>query len=186
MLPPAPAPAPPPPPILPPAPPTFSTITAWPRIGRIFSAMMRAATSVEPPGGNGTTSVICRDGKVCACALARPATMASASAPISFRMLFPRTGFSLLLHFDAGGFDDRPPLVDLFLLVLGERLWRVHVGGEELLPGVGQPLVRRGVVARLDHRFVEPGDDLLRRPLRHPQRVPEIKIESRQSCLIRR
>ena len=29
---------------------------------RIRSAMMRAAASVEPPGGNGTTSVICRDG----------------------------------------------------------------------------------------------------------------------------
>src|SRR3954468_10976520 len=155
--------------MLPPAPPWFSMMTGWPRIGRIFSAMMRGATSVEPPGGNGTTKVICRDGKVCACALARPATMASASAPISFRMFFPRTGFSLLLHFDAGGFDDRPPLVDLFLLVLAERLRRVHVGGEELLPGVGQPLVRRGVVARLHYRFVEPGDDLLRRILRHPK-----------------
>src|SRR5258705_10232202 len=157
--------------MLPPAPPWFSMMTAWPRMGRIFSAMMRAATSVEPPGGNGTTSVICRDGNVCACAPARPETIASASAPISFRMFFPRTGFSLLLHFDASGFDDRPPLVDLLLLVLGERLRRVHVGGEELLPGVGEPLVRGGVVARLDHRFVELGDDLLRRTLRHPQRV---------------
>src|SRR5436305_12813545 len=119
--------------MLPPAPPWFSMMTAWPRIGRIFSAMMRAATSVEPPGGNGTTRVICRDGKVCACAPARPATMASASVPINFRMFSPRTGFfKLLLHFDAGGLDDRPPLVDLLLLVLGERLWRVHVGGEEL------------------------------------------------------
>src|SRR5437660_3795051 len=30
--------------------------------------MMRAATSVEPPGGNGTISVIGRDGKLSACA----------------------------------------------------------------------------------------------------------------------
>src|SRR6185436_1926523 len=150
--------------MLPPAPPWFSTMTGWPRIGRIFSAMMRAATSVEPPGGNGTTEVICRDGKVCACAPARPATMASASAPISFRMFFPRTGFSLLLHFDAGSLDDRPPLFDLILLVLGERFRRVHVGGEELLPGVGEPLVGRGVVARLHHRFVKLSDNLFRRP----------------------
>ena len=30
--------------------------------GRIFSAMIRPATSVDPPGGNGTTMVIWRDG----------------------------------------------------------------------------------------------------------------------------
>src|ERR1043165_6135888 len=122
--------------MLPPAPPWFSMMTAWPRMGRIFSAMMRAATSVEPPGGNGTTRVICRDGKVCASAPARPATMTSASAPISFRMLPPNRFFWSLLHFDAGGLDDRPPLVDFILLVLGERFRRVHVGREELLPGV--------------------------------------------------
>ena len=34
----------------------------WPRIGRIRSAMMRAAVSVDPPGGNGTISVIWREG----------------------------------------------------------------------------------------------------------------------------
>jgi hypothetical protein len=28
--------------------------------------MIRATTSVDPPGGNGTISVICRDGQVCA------------------------------------------------------------------------------------------------------------------------
>ena len=32
----------------------------------ILSAMMRAATSVEPPGGNGTISVIGREGKLSA------------------------------------------------------------------------------------------------------------------------
>ena len=36
-------------------------------MARIRSAMIRAATSVEPPGGNGTTSVIGREGYVCAC-----------------------------------------------------------------------------------------------------------------------
>jgi len=37
-------------------------MSGCPSNGFIFSAMMRAVTSVEPPGGNGTTSVICRDG----------------------------------------------------------------------------------------------------------------------------
>ena len=49
--------------------------------------MMRAATSVEPPGGKGTTRVICRDGKGCACALA--AIVASASAIMNFLMRPP-------------------------------------------------------------------------------------------------
>ena len=44
--------------MLPPAPPTFSMMTGWPSSGRIRSAMMRATVSVDPPGGNGTTSVI--------------------------------------------------------------------------------------------------------------------------------
>src|SRR4029077_1994211 len=66
-------------PIEPPAPPTFSTITGWPSAAPILSAMMRAATSVEPPGGNGTISVIGRDGKLSACAGAS-ATGRSASA----------------------------------------------------------------------------------------------------------
>jgi hypothetical protein len=48
--------------MLPPAPPTFSMMTGWPSSGRMRSAMMRPTTSVDPPGGNGTTKVICRDG----------------------------------------------------------------------------------------------------------------------------
>ena len=41
------------------------------------SAMMRAMASVDPPGGNGTTSVIWREGNVCAWA---PTTMAVATS----------------------------------------------------------------------------------------------------------
>src|SRR5882672_9179525 len=66
-------------PIVPPAPPTFSTTTVWPRGTRMRSAMMRAAVSVEPPGGNGTTRVIGREGKPCACAAAAQAANAIAA-----------------------------------------------------------------------------------------------------------
>src|SRR4051794_27709837 len=66
--------------MLPPAPPTFSITIGWPSTGRMRSAMMRAAASVDPPGGNGTTSVSERTGKLCACALAKPARAVSASA----------------------------------------------------------------------------------------------------------
>ncbi len=44
------------------------------------SAMIRAAASVDPPGGNGTTSVMGRDGYVCACAPPMPARIATDSA----------------------------------------------------------------------------------------------------------
>src|ERR1051325_1827089 len=68
--------------MLPPAPPTFSMITGWPSDGRIASPMMRAAGSVEPPGGNGTIRVTGRDGNACACAwlVTRAANAASAAA----------------------------------------------------------------------------------------------------------
>jgi hypothetical protein len=48
--------------MLPPAPPPFSMTTGWPSSGRMRSAMTRAITSVEPPGGNGTMMVMDRDG----------------------------------------------------------------------------------------------------------------------------
>jgi hypothetical protein len=75
--------------MLPPAPPTFSVTTGWPRLERIRSAMMRAMASVEPPGGNGTTSVICRDGKVCACALTTMAAATSAAEAILSILILP-------------------------------------------------------------------------------------------------
>src|SRR4051812_31145818 len=65
--------------MLPPAPPTFSITIGCPNAGRMRSAMMRAAASVDPPGGNGTTSVSERDGKA-GCAPAAPASIVNASA----------------------------------------------------------------------------------------------------------
>src|SRR6185369_12793890 len=51
---------------LPEAPVTFSITTVCPSVFRIFSARMRASTSVGPPAANGTISVIGRDGKLSA------------------------------------------------------------------------------------------------------------------------
>src|ERR1700733_13799075 len=76
-------------PMLPPAPPTFSITIGCPSDARMRSAMMRAAASVDPPGGNGTTSVSARDGQVCACAPAMPAKSASARATEHFFMTSP-------------------------------------------------------------------------------------------------
>ena len=46
----------------PPAPPTFSMTIGWPSEVRMRSTKMRPTASVEPPAGNGTISVIGRDG----------------------------------------------------------------------------------------------------------------------------
>src|SRR3981081_691604 len=75
--------------MLPPAPPPFSITIGCPRELRMRSAMMRAAASVDPPGGNGTTSVMARDGKPCACAPAMPANTDSTSATKNFLMIPP-------------------------------------------------------------------------------------------------
>ena len=55
----------------------FSTITGWPRIAPIGSAMMRASVSAVPPGASGT---MMRSGRAgCqACARAGPAASAAA------------------------------------------------------------------------------------------------------------
>src|SRR5687768_3309876 len=101
--------------MLPPAPPTFSMITDCPRIGFILSARMRAAVSVEPPGGNGTIRVIGRDGKPCAFAATVPASSAPAIPRMSLLMsslLFAVRG---LLQLDPRRLDDRPPFLGLGL-----------------------------------------------------------------------
>src|SRR6185369_4212161 len=55
--------------MLPPAPPEFSTMTVWPRFWPMRCAMIRAMASVDPPGGNGLTSVTVREGNGCGCAV---------------------------------------------------------------------------------------------------------------------
>src|SRR4051794_34696252 len=49
-------------------------MTGWPRISAILGVTVRATMSVPPPGGNGTTTRIGLDGKVCASALLASAT----------------------------------------------------------------------------------------------------------------
>src|SRR5262245_22340211 len=66
--------------MLPPAPPTFSITIGWPSVSRIRSAMMRAAASVDPPGGNGTIRLSGREGKVWACTVVAAHTTANSAA----------------------------------------------------------------------------------------------------------
>src|SRR5574337_1687564 len=66
-------------PMEPPAPPLLSTTTALPRMGPILSASRRATMSVEPPGANGTISLMGRFGYSPACAWARGVKAAAAA-----------------------------------------------------------------------------------------------------------
>src|SRR5215471_15439661 len=86
--------------MLPPAPPTFSITIGCPSVSRIFSAMMRAAESVDPPGGNGTIRVSGRAGKVCACAVAAAHTAMNSAATSLLITPSPDTcAFSRLVYF---------------------------------------------------------------------------------------
>ena len=58
--------------MVPPAPPTFSTITGWPSDVFIRSETTRATMSVMPPAANGTMTVTGLVGKPCACAFTVP------------------------------------------------------------------------------------------------------------------
>src|ERR1700674_2128448 len=66
-------------PMVPPAPPRLSMMTATPSAAASLSAMARAKTSLDPPGGNATTRVMLRLGQACASAeRAMPAARRSA------------------------------------------------------------------------------------------------------------
>src|SRR5579884_2671526 len=72
------------------APLTVSTTTVWPSALPMPSARMRASVSVGPPGGNPTSSVIGRDGKLSAYAGSAAASSAmNAPMRLSRFMAFP-------------------------------------------------------------------------------------------------
>src|SRR6185436_6905628 len=85
--------------------------TVCPSGPRIRSPMIRAAVSVEPPGGNGTISVTGRVGNVCACAHAKPAHSASAAA----KLLISPPPLECIL-------GAPPMLIDFFLKLKSHKL----------------------------------------------------------------
>src|SRR5437016_2829952 len=102
--------------MLPPAPATLSMMSGWPSVTRMRSTSTRAIGSAAPPGGNGTMTVIGRDGQLCAVALPVAPRTASIKPIISLFISLP---------LDVGGLDDRPPLVGLCLLERTQRVRRL-------------------------------------------------------------
>src|ERR1019366_467609 len=69
---------------MPPAPPSFSMITRWPKISPSRAARIRPMMSPAPPAANGITMVTGRSGQFCAAAGALAA--ASIAKPASVRI----------------------------------------------------------------------------------------------------
>src|ERR1700722_13609473 len=65
---------------MPPAPPTFSMMTRWPRISPRRAARMRPMMSTAPPATNGITMVTGRSGQFCAAAGAAAAASIAKAA----------------------------------------------------------------------------------------------------------
>ena len=50
----------------------------------------------------------------------------------------------MLIHFDVGGLDDRPPFLDLRLVKRCKRVWGLLVGWRNIGPDRREPLLERG------------------------------------------
>src|SRR5579864_1661473 len=74
---------------------------------------------------------------------------------------------------DAGRLDDRPPLVELGLVVGGERLRVLLIGREYHLAEVFDFLLHGWSGQRRHDRGIEASDDVLGRSLGGPHAVPE-------------
>src|SRR5215472_9260972 len=81
-----------------------------------------------------------------------------------------------LLRLDVGRPDDRPPLIDLRLVVGIERLRRLLFARRKLHADVPEAPLRGGVGEGGRDRGVESGDDRLGRALGRPHPVPERKV----------
>src|SRR4051794_3936837 len=149
--------------MLPLAPEIFSTITPLPQRVASLSATMRAPTSGAVPAGKPTRMRAVVSGEL-VCANAPELSSNRASARI-VRMS--------LLRLDVRCLDDRPPFLDLGLLVSAERLRGLLLARRNLQTDVGKPLAHRRIGERIHHGGIELRDGILRRALRHPQRRPE-------------
>src|SRR5437762_11928241 len=74
---------------MPPAPPTFSTITCWPKSSERRGVRIRAMTSDVPPAAAATTMVTGRVGQSCAAAGAAVTTTAATAELIMILCMAP-------------------------------------------------------------------------------------------------
>src|SRR5258708_5127539 len=139
-------------PIMPPAPPTFSTITVAPKFSPRRGPMIRPRISLPLPAANGTTMVTGRTGQSSATAGAVAATIATNAAIILTPCMVPPISLKNSVRRDVGRLDDRPPFLDLGLLVGAERFGGLLVAWRNLLAQIGELLPHFRIRQRLHDR----------------------------------
>src|SRR5262249_42282584 len=101
-----------------------------------------------------------------------------------------RTGFvtSIVrsLRGDAGSFDDRPPFLDLGLVVRVERRRRELFARRHFQTEIGDAPAHYWIGERVHHRRVEPGNDVVRRVLRRPEGMPQSDMKAGHSRFVDR
>src|SRR5688572_24925708 len=88
------------------------------------------------------------------------------------------------LRRDAGLLDDRPPFVGFRLVMRTQGVGRLLVGRRNLLADVLEALPYRGIGERFARRGIELRHHVARRPLRHPEGVPDRHVEARKAGFI--
>src|SRR6266568_6969384 len=185
---------------MPPAPPTFSTITCWPKTSERRGARTRPRASAPPPAANGTTMVTGRVGQFCALAII--AIMGSASTPASaaamvvlgivtswFKFassllrLFCGRGRSLPGH--AGGLDRGRPFLDLALDEFLQVPRRPALGRDQIAADLSQPRLHGGSCHRRDGRVMELLDDRRGSALGQEECQPVVGCEILEALLLR-
>ena len=82
------------------------------------------------------------------------------------------------LGLDVCCLDDRPPLLDLGLLMRAEALGGLLLARREFEPKIGEPRDHRCLGQGAHDRGIERADDVLRRALGRPERLPDRGVES--------
>src|SRR5215813_1148002 len=89
-----------------------------------------------------------------------------------------RSEVAFSLGLDVRGLDDRPPFLDLGLVMSEQCFRRLSVTRGNVLAEVGEALLHEGVGQAFDHRSIEPDNAVLRCVFGDPEPVPERNVES--------
>src|SRR5262249_33958309 len=106
-----------------------------------------------------------------------PSAMRSASSAL-------RMTRSMSLRPDGRRLDQRPPFLDLGLVVGGERRGGLLLGRRNLLAEIGEALLHGGIGERMHGGLGELVHHVRRRSLRHPHAVPGRDIDAGRAGLV--
>src|SRR5258706_13668892 len=106
-------------------------------------------------------------------------------SPAAANRPYPSSSNRSSFRLDAGGLDDRPPFLDLGLVVRGQALRRLLLPRRDIEAQLGESRAHGGIRERLHHRRIELRDDVLRRAFGREKPEPSRKIEPGYAGLVR-